>query len=719
MRKGYRLLFWIIIISFQFSNSAFSNAIDAPTLYLHRFQTGGLLTQTAVSPNQSIPNHRIIQFNGPISISDQANLKRTGVTILEYLPDFAYLVSGSDVQLETAVQLNGVYASYPFTLADKMSPILLEQLAKSEHISNAVQQFDWQGGVHGETAVFSTEHLWKLAANPAVRWLEPTSQPTLQNDQARQIGNVTGVWQTHQHFGAGQIVAIADTGLDTGQLATISPDFANRIANAFALVSGESWDDNHGHGTHVAGSLLGSGVQSGANPATQTYENSFAGMAPEAHLIVQGFEATAEGEVIGLDPDHYNLFDQAYIAGARIHSNSWGDTTGESGEAQYGGYPFGAQRTDAFVWEHPDMAIFFAAGNAGTDGSIDQICFDGDGVVDEDSLLSPGTAKNVITVGATENERASGGLAGSPWILLGCFFFPPIATDDISNNANGLAGFSSRGPTDDGRIKPDIVAPGTNILSNRSHGEGAGTLWGAHESNEHYSYSGGTSMATPISAGMGTLIREWLTTDQGVDEPTAALLKAVMLNTAVNIAPGQYGGGTTQEIPNQWPNSVAGWGRADLGFLTAEEAFQIWFDENLMGLQSGEIYSYSEGDERPLTITSTEHPLRIHLVWTDPPASLSAAKQLVNDLDLIITAPDGSIIYGNGIEQGDRLNNVEGVVIDTPQIGTYAIKIEAYQTPMGSQPYALVVSGALETDPDDPLPPTAPTFYQYLPKIAK
>jgi hypothetical protein len=124
------------------------------------------------------------------------------------------------------------------------------------------------------------------------------------------------------------------------------------------------------------------------------YASSFAGVAPETNLVVQGFEVEADGAIVGIPADYYQLFAQAYGSGARLHSNSWGDITGSDPTNDYGGYPYGAQRTDAFVWDHPDMTIFAAAGNAGVDGDRYLflgyiVCVDGNGVINPDSLLSP------------------------------------------------------------------------------------------------------------------------------------------------------------------------------------------------------------------------------------------------------------------------------------------------------------------------------------------
>src|SRR5690606_6200987 len=120
-----------------------------------------------------------------------------------------------------------------------------------------------------------------------------------------------------------------------------------------------SWGDPHGHGTHVIGSLLGAGRTSGAEPASHSYADSFAGVAPEAQLVVQAFKADSGGAISGLPDDLYELYAQAYQDGARIHNNSWGSQTGpaDNWPARYGGYTYDSQRTDAFLWDHPDMSI--------------------------------------------------------------------------------------------------------------------------------------------------------------------------------------------------------------------------------------------------------------------------------------------------------------------------------------------------------------------------
>ena len=237
-------------------------------------------------------------------------------------------------------------------------------------------------------------------------WVAPYAAPQLHNNiGGGQIMRANEVRQSLGLFGAGQTVAVADTGLDVGNPATIHPDFKGRLVKAYCLgrPSPCDWSDPNAHGTHVAGSVLGNGNASGSNPATHQYPTtSFPGVAPEAKLVMQSIEA-ADGSLSGIPDDAGDLMRQAYGDGARIHTNSWGGPTGgTSNIREYGGYVPNSQQVDLAAWQQKDMLILFAAGNNGTDAN-------GNGVIDPDSIGQPGTAKNVITVGASENLRATGG----------------------------------------------------------------------------------------------------------------------------------------------------------------------------------------------------------------------------------------------------------------------------------------------------------------------
>jgi subtilisin family serine protease len=579
-------------------------------------------------------------------------------------------------------------------------------------------------------------NLVALARIPAIRWIEPFPEYVLHNDVARgdSIMAAESIWANLGLYGEGQVVAISDTGLDTGNLSTLHQDFlgsptgcsgTNRIVAVFARGRTGDWSDScrclynsvwyyeGGHGTHVAGSVLGNGCRSGSN-GVPDYSGSHAGLAPQAGLVMQSVMGSGGGTcgdyiggcaLTGIPTDLNGLFSQAQGAGASIHTNSWGsDANGE--------YTTDSQNTDLYMWNHKDYTILFSAGNAGTDANSD-------GVIDLDSTGAPATAKNCITVGGSENYRLYGGVnpehSGDPWDELQCggnpgscstppaahwgncwpldFGASPVCPDRLSDNAEGVVAFSSRGPTDDGRIKPDVIAPGSNVLSTKSQGTYVGGGWGDGE-NGYYQFMGGTSMATPLTAGGVALIREFFT-NQAMT-PSSALIKATLIHGATDLYPGQYGSGAGQEISTRRPNNVEGWGRVNLERSLIGtggrriEYFDYYNDsQGRPGLRTNEYdtWTYNVGDGSV--------PFMSTLVWTDYPGSA-----LVNDLDLSVVDPNSAIHYPNRLGSYDRTNNVEHVDISGAiPTGSYTVRVGGYNVAQaGSLPrqtYAVVDSGAM------------------------
>jgi hypothetical protein len=423
----------------------------------------------------------------------------------------------------------------------------------------------------------------------------------------------------------------------------------------------------------------------------------------------------------GIPDDLRMLFQQAYDAGARIHSNSWGS-------AVAGDYTADSAYADEFVWGHKDMLVSFSAGNEGTDANSD-------GAVDNDSIGSPATAKNVLTVGASENARPSWpcdtGLAysscasqggqnsifsyGSAWPA----DFPanPLASDPSAGNAGQMAGFSSRGPTDDSRIKPDVVAPGTWILSgysdlyqqgydaqaNPQNGAWQYDGWG-FPMNAQYKYMGGTSMSNPLAAGGAAIVRDYYKEAKGVMSASAALVKATLVNSAVDMADENNDGVDDNDFPI--PNNHEGWGRVDLAKATGGS---LNFTDVSTGLSTGASTSYASD------VTTGGGALKVTLVWSDYPSTASASVNLVNDLDLTLTAPGGGSVYRGNVFAGgwstsggslDRRNNVENVYVQGAASGTWTITVAGFNVPNGPQPYALVVQGGTLDAPPPPPPPT-------------
>ncbi len=399
--------------------------------------------------------------------------------------------------------------------------------------------------------------------------------------------------------------------------------------------------DTHGHGTHVSGSILGNGALSGADPASQSYPSTcYAGIAPEAELVMQNI-SDANGNLSGLPADLNTLFAQAYGGKARIHNNSWG----AYGAGEYSSY---SEDVDEFSWDNKDFLIVFAAGNSGVDSNFD-------GVIDLYSVGPPATAKNCITVGATENDRSPTSIPAPGYSSTYGWYWPynfpaaPISDSDLSDDPDGMAAFSSRGAQLSARWKPELVAPGTNIISCRTQAVAVteGVLWGSGgltgDAAKYYVFSGGTSMAAPLVTGAAAVVREYYTKQMGNSDPSAALVKATLINGAKDISPGQYGTGQYQEVPDTpRPNNVEGWGRVDLSstiFGTTSSDF--YYYDVAAGLTTGALKQYS------IPVVASLNPLSVTLAWTDSPGSTPASGALVNDLDLTVTDPGGITYYPN------------------------------------------------------------------------
>ncbi|MCK5773017.1 MAG: S8 family serine peptidase, partial [Thermoplasmata archaeon] len=453
--------------------------------------------------------------------------------------------------------------------------------------------------------------------------------------------------------GTGQIVAVADTGLDTGSNSTMHPDLSGRIIRAYAYGRTNNWSDpdihintsgvityKGGHGTHVVGSVLGDGNAS---------SGEYSGMAPNASLVMQSTMLSTGSLSI---PAYFTLFNDAYNSGARIHTNSW------SSRSNLGNYTsIKSWHIDNFVWGHSNMTILFSAGNKGPA---------------QYTVSTQSSSKNVISVGASENYR------------------PNLSSS--ANNISQMASFSSRGYVyNDGRVKPDVVAPGTYILSTRSslipdpwnHYWGWQSLYSTL--NSRYAYNGGTSMSTPIVAGTAAVIRQYYQDMEDMEDPSAALIKASVINGARPL------NGNWSSIPNR----NEGWGlvNATNSICTEDsDAGVLRYIDNKTGLTTGSTHS------RKYTISSNGPDAIITLVWSDYPGSNTSSIKLVNDMDMIVTGPDGAEYHGNDLSSPyngshDRINNVERIRIPDPAAGIYTVNITGYSVSSGPQPYAVVMTG--------------------------
>jgi serine protease AprX len=677
----------------------------------------GPMTAALAKTDPSESNYILIQTTAPLTETQRAQLNKLGVMIQEHVSENSYLCGFKPKDLTKVRALKfvawaGVYMQ-GFKIAPNLRPPAAEaaanivpqaltmstlrtprnvdvvlhddvdandsELKKKIAAAARLNPEDLTMNRHKVRLHVQERYLNDVAAIDAVRHVEEVPSVKLFNNVARPILNAQVVVGGTTFAGDGQIVVVNDTGFDKGSTTNVHPAFTGRVVKLVALGRPGQSDDPDGHGTHVAGSVLGDGKSTSMGGAIQ-------GTAPKAKLIVQSM-LDSGGNLGGIPADLHDLFDPPYTNDkARVHTNSWGATTP--------GLPYSqsSKEIDDFVWNHQDCVICFAAGNDGIDANKD-------GVIDGASIGSEAAAKNCITVGASENNRPNieltyGALRPASWP------HSPIFGDLTANNPDGMAAFSSRGPTKERRLKPDVVAPGTSILSTRSRAvSSAPTIFGS-SSDPAFFFDDGTSMATPLAAGCCAVLRESLVKN-GTTTPSAALIKALLINGAVQLA-GQY----SPTEAGVSPNNASGWGRINLagsviipgpnpngGFGDSGPLKQGQTSTVIIKVPTGRKGRQAVKGQKA-TKNSTDlgiglqgisPTLKVTLVWSDP-----SGATLQNDLDLIVVAANRQERHGNmGTAKGfDRVNNVEQVVWENIPAGTVKIIVRAFRITQFPQNYA-------------------------------
>jgi subtilisin family serine protease len=542
-----------------------------------------------------------------------------------------------------------------------------------------------------------------LANDPGVVSIQAAPAPELYDERSAQIvaGAVsgdplipTGPGYLAFYNGLGLtsstfpfIVDVADEGIDVGLTTTDHADLheggslasPSRIAYADDYTADSDARDCGGHGTINASIIGGFNSGTGATLEDDLGFNYGLGVAPRARLGASKIFRCGTGAFDLGSSTLTSISATAYGHGARVANHSWGANTG-------GAYTADSQEFDAIVRDaqplvagNQELVEVIAAGNAGLSGA--------------NTVGSPATGKNVIAVGASESVRPSG--------TDGCG-----VTNMGADDARDMANFSSRGPTDDGRIKPELVAPGTHITGSQSHAvgyDGSGVCAFAFPTGSTlYTLSSGTSQATPAVAGMAALFRQWFTEERGASA-SPALTRAALANSATD----QNGGDT---VGGSVPNSNQGWGLANVPSLLDSAPRYFHDQQTTFGATGGSF-------GRTLTVQDTSEPVRISLAWTDAPGPVSG-NSFVNNLDLTAATASGTFkgnVFSGGISvtggTADPRNNLESVSLPAGGSGNVTVTVTAANIagnglPGNADPtdqdFALVVSNAALSTPAQP-----------------
>lgn len=593
----------------------------------------------------------LVQFDGPVRQEWKQEVEQLGADLYWYVHQYAFISRVPNERLAAVRAASHVRWVGTFQPAWKLFPGLeqaygpqslivvlfpdadgwqvLDELA-ALGAANIIPEFnEWNRSARLEIDGASIADIARL---PGVAWVEPWGEITPDNANVQWVdqhgyssSDTTRTVWAKGVSGSSVIIGLTDTQLWMGHDLFRDPAGNTPSPTHRKVIHYYGTQGANNHGTHTAGTICGDDGPVGGSSWND-------GLARDARLYFQYYSAFPSG----WDMNVWFRGPDSGVAGLRAFNHSMSLSRKDT----FNIYVFSDMTADQFIWNHPEFMHCNSMGNYGNN-----------------QMGHPVIAKNIISTGGTLNGTS-------------CRSFYTT---------------SSRGPTQDGRMKPQLISPAENLYS------------ASHTNASGYVSLSGTSMATPNMTAATALIRDYFrkgfypTGDSTTGSPleiSAALNKAVAIVGADNDITGYT-----------VPDNNIGWGRVDLdsSLYFAGDESKLWVMDEAAGLGTGDSAVYQvqvDGDNRPF---------RVALCWSDYPGTMQAQLILVNNLDLVVTDPAGTEYKGNVWSGGqsqtggifDTLNVEECFRLNSPVAGTWTVKVSAPNCPQGPQPFALAAIGIL------------------------
>ncbi|HUL51642.1 MAG TPA: S8 family serine peptidase [Verrucomicrobiae bacterium] len=684
-----------------------TNAKNSQDKHRIKFTTGDFLPPegynitTAISsiraghhPGDAI--HFLIQFTDLPNLAKLQQIGSLGFNLTSPLTGSAYIGSSTYVNLNNLTELSGVSWAGPYVgdqkLATKLNPLhtinipTWARIGKDQVAITLVLHKDVDPNVAASriasiyggnnvtiipiipdiTAVFGlgtiNGTISALAQNDDIQFIDFVDPPLQAvNDQARETAGVDQIQQQIPTLdGSGAKVILYDDGpVDSGHHGlpnvTVDPDIPTTTQTS-------------PHATNVAGILGGNGIDSGnyAQATPTTPPNQYRGMAPGADIISFAIPTgtSIESQTTAIVGGRLDMYNDIIKGVSQFSGNLASMSLGANAAAPGGDITLLGKYTDTsllidtlvLATDQNPLIFFEAAGNSRQ--------FDTSTTGDFNTIDAPASAKNSIVVGA------------------------------INTDHREITDYTAFGPTMDGRIKPDIVAPGSHTSGCMD--DSCGLVSTAPM--ESYSPMHGTSQATPVAAGVGALIiQEWQSTHDNFGGtpvlPLPSTVKAILIHTATDLG-------------NPGPDYEFGWGAVNATaaidlILADQQKNHELITEGVSTLKNNVTFPFQSDGSRNVKAT---------LVWDDTESSPSQSKALVNDLDLRLISPSNTVFKplvldpchpNNPAVQGnDDTNNVE-MALGNTESGTWHVQVnftsvaglvQANNVTLNPQKYTLIIS---------------------------